>query len=358
MKSIFKEMFRYKISGSALLICLVISMLAAYYGITIYKNVFFEYMDKNEYKYKSETYFTYVPDETNLFPSVPKDSHANLKIINCSGYSDISGETIIIDVVLHSYKENYPLKSGHYPDTDEQKERTIVLGEARMNGTYEKDNEVYYVLFGEEYKVVGVIGSRNSISFDSNLLVYGMGDELRRQLASTAEFGYSMVLESNDCDTRQVYDAFISSLGAALSKEVESLSNSSAEPIYGEKLYCIIIFLFSFTCIAIVISFWMQQRTHELQICRVCGFTNSMIIKRIFQSLFRIILFAFCIFIILAFVINLLLGNISEEYNLGFSATVILPYIGVFAVALILVCIVPIAGMLHTSIAASLNSKE
>ncbi len=358
MKNFFHEIFRYKISGAAMLVCLVVSMLSAYYGITIYKNIFYEYMDKNEYKYKSETYFTYVPDETNPFPSVPEDSPANLKIINCSGYSDISGETIIIDVVLHSHKENYPLKSGHYPDGNEQKERVVVLGEARMNGTYEKDNEIYYPLFGEEYKVVGVIGSEDSISFDSKVLVYGMGDELKKRIASTAESGYSMVLESNDCDTREVYDAFIAPLGAALSSELESLSNSTAEPIYGEKLYCIIIFLFSFTCIAIVISFWMQQRTHELQVCRVCGFTNVMIIKRIFQSLLRIILLALCIFIVLAFIINLLLGNASEEYNLEFSAAVILPYIGVFAVALTLVCIVPIARMLNTSIALSLNRKE
>lgn len=358
MKKFFHEMFRYKISGAAMLVCLVISMLAAYYGITIYKNVFYEYMDKNEYKFKSETYFTYVPDEANLFPSVPEDSSANLKIVNCSGYSNISGETIIFDVVLHSYKENYPLKSGHYPKGREQKERVVVLGEARMNGTYEKDDEFYYTLFGEEYKVVGVIGSRDSISFDSKLLVYGMGDELQKRIASTAEFGYSMVLESNNCDTREVYDACIAPLGAEVSGEVESLSAGSAEPIYGETMYCIIIFLFSFTCIAIVISFWMQQRTHELQICRVCGFTNAMIIKRIFQSLFQIILFALCIFIIVAFIINRLLGHASEEYNLGFSVAVILPYIGVFAVAFTLVCVVPIARMLNTSIASSLNRKE
>ncbi len=358
MKKIFEEMFRYKISGTAMLICLVVSMFAAYYGITIYKNVFYEYMDKNEYKYKSETYFTYVPGEMSIFPSVPKDSHVNLKIKNCSAYADISKDTIIIDVVLNSYKENYPLKSGHYPNIDEQKEHVVVLGEARMNGTYEKNNKTYYSLFGEEYRVVGVIGSQNSISFDSKVLVYGMDNELLKRLVSTAESGYSMVLESNECDTRQIYDEFIAPLNAALSMKTEDFSNSTAEPIYGEKLYCIVIFLFSFTCIAVVISFWMNQRKHELQVCRACGFTNFMIVKRIFKSLLWIFLFAFCIFVILSFGINYLLGSISREYNLGFSTSIILPYIGVFAVALIVVCIVPITGMLNTCIAASLNSKE
>ncbi|MCM1400001.1 MAG: ABC transporter permease [Clostridium sp.] len=358
MKGVFREMFRYKISGMAMLICLVVSMFAAYYGITIYKNVFFEYMDKNEYKYKSETHFIYAPDESGTFPSVPKDSHVNLKIKNCSAYADTSRETIIIDVVLHSYQENYPLQSGHYPDVGEQEEQVVVLGRERMEDAYERDNEAYYSLFGEEYKVVGVIGSKNSVYFDTCVFVYGMGDEMRQRLASTAEMGYSMVLESNDCDTRQVYDEFIGVTEAVVSNKVEDFTNSTAEPIYGEKLYCIIIFLFSFICIAVVISFWMNQRTHELQVCRACGFTNSMIVKRIFKSLLLLCLFAFCIFACLAVGVNFLLGSVSKEYNLGFSVTIILPYIGVFAVALIVVCIIPIAGMLHTGIAASLNRKE
>lgn len=358
MKSLFKEMFRYKISGTAMLICLVVSMFAAYYGITIYKNVFFEYMDKNEYRYKSETHFTYMPEEAGEFPSVPKDSHVNLKIKNCSAYADISRETIIIDVVLHSYQENYPLLSGHYPDMDGQGGRDVVLGRERMSDTYERDNEAYYSLFGEEYRVVGVIGSENSVYFDAKVLVYGMGDELRRQLASTAEMGYSMVLESNDCDTRQVYDAFVDDTAAAVSMEIEDLSNSSAEPVYGEKLYCIIIFLFSFTCIAVVISFWVNQRTHELQVCRACGFTNAMIVKRISKSLLLLCVFAFCIFICLAAGVDFLLGSVSKEYNLGFSAAIVLPYAGVFAAALIIVCIIPITGMLHTEIASSLSRKE
>ncbi len=358
MRSVFKEMFRYKISGTAMLVCLVVSMFAAYYGVTIYKNVFFEYMDKNEYKYKSETHFTYMPDEAGTFPSVPKDSHANLKIKNCSALADVSGDTIIIDVVLHSYQENYPLQSGHYPDVDEQEERVVVLGRERMEDAYERDNATYYSLFGEEYKVVGVIGSENSVYFDTCVFVYGMGDELRQRLASTAEMGYSMVLESNDCDTRQIYDEFVDAMDAVVSVETEDLATGSAEPIYGEKLYCIIIFLFSFTCIAVVISFWMNQRTHELQVCRACGFTNFMIVKRIFKSLLLLCLFAFCIFVCLALGVNFLLGSVSKEYNLGFSASIILPYAGVFITALIIVCIIPITGMLHMGIASSLNRKE
>ncbi len=342
-------------------ICLTLSMLAAYYGITIYKNIYYEYQDKNNYKYGSETSFMYQSESVGVFPALPENCPANLKLVNCSAYADALSATIVIDVVLHSYEENYPLLWGHYPNIDEQtQEPVIVLGKERAEYAYERSGSRYFQLFGEEYRVVGVIGAENSMLFDGKVLVYekNMGDKLRSYINSDSEFGYLMKLESNAADTHVLYDTYMGDYVTSISPGETDYSDSTANPIYNEKLYCTIIFVFCFICIAVAFRYWLEQRMQEMQVCRACGYTNKKLLGRILLSFLRLCVLAFFVSVIVVCGLNVFLGRLVDTYRLGFSATVILPYVGVFLLAFLCVCAVPMHRALNNSIAGVLSDRE
>lgn len=357
MKKYLRDCFRYKISGISLFICLTFSMLAAYYGITIYKNLYYEKNEKEEYQYNSQNYFTFVKDEDESFPSVPDECAANLKLINYSVYEDDTQQTVVSDVVLHTYKEKYPLVSGYYPE--EISGKMCVLGRERAKSAYEKNGNKYYKIFGEEYLVTGVIGSPDSMVFDAKLLLYNNNPDsvLWEHIYSDSAFGYIMVLESDDEDTEALYRDYLKGYTTSPSEEVESINYASANPVSNEKLYCIIIFVFCFLCISVVNVFWISQRTHELQVCRICGFSNRMLAGRIIKDLFMISMLSLAAAIFLVFVINKLLGNLADEYKLEFSANIIIPYMLVWFAALLVSCVLPMIRMLNANIPSALTEE-
>lgn len=362
IKGFFKECFRYKVSGASIIVCLVLSMLAAYYGITIYKNVFFEYGDKVEYRYQSETYFKYMPHEQYRSIELSDDYKCNLKLLNYSVYADDMNETIIVDIIVASYDEMLPLISGRYITEDELKhgDRVVLLGREREKDTYEVNGEKYFKIFGEEYRVIGIIGTENSVLFDYKVLLYEncLGDYMQDSLELNTMYGYSMVLESNEADTGNVYDSYIKEHYESITEEGKSFNEGTAEPIYNEEQFCIIIYVFCFICIAVAIKFWMEQRTKEIQLCRAYGFTNAKIVKRIAVSLSCLCVLSLLISALLVIILNFVMKSVVDEYRLGFSAHIVIPYIMVFCIALICVCVMPVARMLKLSIAKILNDKE
>lgn len=362
LKSFFKECFRCKISGISIIVCLVLSMLAAYYGVTIYKNVFMEYEDKVEYKYKSETYFKYMPSERYKSVELSDNYRCNLKLLNCPVYADDVNETIIADVIVTSYDENLPLISGRYINEEElgNGDMVVLLGRERAKDAYELNGERYFKIFGEEYRVIGIIGTQSSVLFDYKVLVYEncLGSYISDSLKLNTMYGYSMVLESNEVDTGNVYNRYIKEEYGTMTEEGKSFNDGTAEPVYNEERFCIIIYIFCFVCIAVTIKFWMDQRIREIQLCRACGFTNGKIIKRIAVPLGCLCILSVLISALLVIILNFVMGSIVDEYRLGFSVNIVIPYIMVFCIALICVCVIPVTRMLKLSIAKVLNDKE
>ncbi|MBQ4521842.1 MAG: hypothetical protein IJA10_02690 [Lachnospiraceae bacterium] len=75
LKKFFRQCFRYKLSGVSMVACLIISMLAAYYGITIFNNIYYEHKESTEYAYQYTTTFNCNVDSLSELPSLPdKDS--------------------------------------------------------------------------------------------------------------------------------------------------------------------------------------------------------------------------------------------------------------------------------------------
>ncbi len=358
IRRIGKECFRYRISGVAMTACLVLSMLAAYYGVTIYKNMYMEYKEKMDYAYTYTTYFKCYAEEASDFPVLPERIECNLKILDCWIYADSMNATNIANISLYSSDENWPLVSGDYADSHQQKKKEpiIVLGQEHLTNTYARGNEQYYKLYGDEYRVVGVFGSDKSKVYDYSILLYWdcLGEHALQRLLSDNDGAFYLALESNSVDTNQIFETYIKDNYNVVMDSYDTVATGTSAPPFYEKGFCIVIYLFCFSCIAVVIQFWLRQRKHEMQICRAFGFTNKKILLRLIYSLGLLLGLSLVIFILCCLIINMLLGNIVAEYNLGFSWYTILPYTGTVILSIVLVSGRAVYMFLHKSIIENL----
>lgn len=151
IKKIFKECFRYKLSGIAMVICLVISMLVAHYGILIFKNIVNENLDKENYQYQYNLSMTAYVNNMNEIPRIPDEIECNIRIPWVILYDSSENVSRIVDIIISSDEAKCPLISGEYPDNNvlESHERIILIGKDNMQYAYQKEGEWFYQIFGE-----------------------------------------------------------------------------------------------------------------------------------------------------------------------------------------------------------------
>lgn len=265
VKAFIKECFRYKISGFAMIICLVLSMLTAYYGVTIFKNIFFEYKEKAEYAYRYTTSFSCNVKSISDIPSLSQNIDCNLKIIDFAVCMEDSNITRIVKIIVNSHNEIIPLVEGNYLMDGEREAcgHVVLIGRGLLPETYERDGVRYYNIFGDEYKVLGVLGAKNSTIFDDEIILYldCLGLNTKKIMSENNEsFNYEMVLQSDTVNTKKVFDDYLKGKYSASLNHYKSYNNATSVPVYNEKEFCILIYLFCFICIAVIMKFWIMRR--------------------------------------------------------------------------------------------------
>lgn len=344
IKKIVRECFRYKISGIAMVSCLVISMLAMHYGIAIYSNILEEHMEKNNYRYRYELNISGVADTIEDIPHLPDSVKCNMKIRKIMVHDDTENVTRIVDIIIGSYKEKWPLLSGEYASREmmESGEKIVLIGQNLEKKAYYKDDNVYYRISGEEYRVIGVLGSEKSCIFDDCIIMYNncLGKEIKKGITDSAQ-GLNITMESDDEDVNDIYDRYIkdsySMAKSAITGEYYDSFLSTVDPTYNEKEYCIMIYVFSFACIWIIIKFWLAQRIPEMRICRAFGFSNRKIIFRLIYSITSMFIVSMTIFIFIISILQIVINNIFSDYKLFFSIKNMLIYLIIFILSLVVI---------------------
>ncbi len=360
IKDMVRECLRYRISGIAMVSCFIVSMLAMHYGISIYSNILKEHLEKNNYRYAYELNMNGMADSLDDIPKLPKSAKCNMKIGGVIIHDDMENVTRFIDIIVSSYEEKWPLISGSYATEKmlEGKEKIVLIGQNRVQDTYTKDGDMYYRLSGEDYRVIGVIGSEKSGIFDESIILYMncLGKKVEKCITDSAE-GLNITLESDATDVNEIYDQYIRgnysfAKSDALGGQDEYLS--TVEPIYNEKEYCIIIYIFSLACIWLVVKFWLAQRTHEMKICRAFGFSNKKIVQRLLYSIISIFLVSMAIFLLIVFILQTAMKNLMEEYRLFFSWKYIIIYILIFVFSVLVIGGKSVYGFIKKSIVDNL----
>lgn len=356
LKKIVKECFRYRLSGIAMMSCLILSMLAANYGITMFQNIVIEQKEENNYEYHYSTCLGWQGDMETEFPCLSSQEKCNLKIMNLDMYDNLTCETHLVDVIVTSYKENIPLISGKYADEKmiDQGKPIMLVGRNIFKNAYERDGKWYYTMTSDEYEIIGVIGSQESIIFDNLMILYKdcLGEHTKVYLSEIGKSGFTMKLESDSVNTDDVYTRCLEqySVGKQFDDMFSNYYYSTAIPEDNEKEYCIIIYLFSFICISFVIEFWLSQRMQEMKICRAFGFSNRQIISRIIYSYVAMLVISILVTLIIMLLIQNIFSEMITEYQLMISWKVILGYFLILFISTILVGFKHIYTLLNKNI--------
>lgn len=340
--------------------CFVVSMLAVHYGISIFNNILKEHLEKNNYKYTYELNMNAAVRSLNDIPRLPKSAKCNMKIRWIMVHDDMEDVTKIIDVIVSSHEEKWPLVSGCYATEEmlENKEKIILIGQNRVQDAYKKGEDLYYGISGEEYRVIGVVGSEKSSLFDGCIILYMdcLGRQVEKCITDSAQ-GLNITLESDTRDVNEVYDRYIkgnySMAKSDVSDEQETYL-STAAPSYNEKEYCIIIYLFSLVCISFVVKFWLVQRTHEMKICRAFGFSDKKIILRLLYSVTSMFLVSMAIFLVIVFILQMLMRDLIAEYRLFFSIKYMALYILIYILSILIIGAKSVYGFIKEGIVENL----
>lgn len=361
LQSIKTECTRYRISGIAMITCLVISMLASQFGILIFRNILNESHDTNRYDYKYTINLSTEIQSKKDIPNLTSDLNCNIKIPWVMAYDNACQTSRICTVIVSSYKEKYPLLSGQYADSAMLEAGTpiILIGKNDVKYAYKNNNHLYYKLFGQPYQVIGILGSETSSIFDDSIVLYldCLGSNLEQSLLDNGKAGITITLESDQSDVDEIYTQYLLP-SYKIKKEIAARDSSSylssSVPFRNEAEYCAIIFLFCFICLSIVIRFWLTQRIHEMKIRRAFGYSNGQLLFCLIRSILSIVLVSSLIFLICLLLLHTFQKNLMEEYHLFFSFDIAIIYCGIFLFSLLLICVRPIYLLLKEGITARL----
>ena len=344
MRCIIRECFRYRISGIAMVSCFVVSMLALHYGVQIFSNIIKEQNEKNNYMYSNQLNMTGSVVSMEDMPQLPDSVKCNMKICGVMVHDDMDDVTRFIDIIVSSYMEKWPLVEGRYA-TDtmiENKEKIALIGQDLVQYARIAGDGMYYSIAGDEYKVIGVLGSEKSAIFDESILLYAgcLGANIEKYVVNPS-IVLNIALESDVDDVDDVYDKYINGRYDVVRSGTQDVADqylTSVEPLYNEKQYCVYIYLFSLACIWLIVRFWLTQRLHEIKICRAFGFSGSQIIKRLVCSICSIMAVSMVGFSVIVLCLQIFLKKVMMEYRLYLSFRYIAIYALLFILSMIIIC--------------------
>ena len=350
--------------NSLFIVCMQISfvcvIMVLFFGVNIYRNIYAERNDRNEYKYTYKTTVTTNEDITEEeYISNLQSLNCNVKIINFHAYIDDKNATILTDIMVNSVEENYPFEEGGMNNLVKG-EKCVFLGSAYKDNVYLKDGEPYFKIFGEEYKVCGYLSSGKSVSFDYKIVVNydGIGQIFKKKLKESTDFGYELILESYTEDTDVIYNELTGNMGLNLIKTESEVSLASATTYMNEDTYCVIIYLFCFMCIYTNLMYYIKKHEKEIAIRKINGYGRFRNMVILYKNILANFLFSFFESVVIIFIILTALSEYISGYNIQFSfQNLIIPAI-IFIISLFLVSVKPFYNLVKIDPIVFLNRRR
>lgn len=329
MINIIKKIFRYPLSTIFLLFGLIIAFICVFCGYAIFNYTCNLKMDIKKYNYKSTAY-------------IGIDASKSLEGINInkiktsmgnSMFNDVevrlgNDEKIVLANILVDINEKllYRLENGRLINKDDinSEEKVVNVGRNIVKYSYKKNGERYIKINGDEYKIIGVIGTKNSKLQDNKVILYYdcLGDRLINELSKCNDVVYSISsnktkkelirYESEKIKNKLATDSSIS----LYEYEENTIINNNNRKL-NEIVFFMLYFLGVLNCI-IVSEFWLLNRKNEIVIRLAFGFNEKMLFKILYNDILNIATLAAFFGIIFSKIIESILNN-TLEMVLNFS---------------------------------------
>lgn len=358
IKTTWKRIKATPISASFLIFGLTLSMLM----ISIGTSYVAEIVNMQSNKMKS------APPNALMFSlNLNKDSQDNIpieKITSILGNIDNSTGIFMTDLLLNidnagvdnyfsasaewfygDTKWHYPIYEGRYYTSNEIKSgaKVILVGSNIKKYVQEKDGQSFIKIFGEQYKVIGVVGFKGGKSLWDSRLFLPL-TSLPKLASQTIEAGIgSFVIYNANGNTQGEIGKielkakeFYPKAAISNIKEIgsENMISNIASNLDMLLIIGILGYIVSLIYAVNMVSFWIEQRRYEIGVRKAFGHTNYSIASLIFQEMLGISLLA----LILGFIIQTILSFFTKEI-MGYTMTLYIQNIFVGLVAIVFTAI-------------------
>lgn len=324
------KVFRYRLSSVFLLMGLIVTALSFVDGVALVNNAYNEELELNEYSYKSSTELSVGFDSTEATLSDIADElideEISIVISDFIVHLDDAGEDVISDVIISSEGTlPYNILNGRLPDNEEN---CVAVGRKYSDYLFEKNNIKYIKIGGQEYEIVGEIGTPNTDIQDYKI-VFGksiLNSELNNVMLGLG--GFTLLLGSNERDVSDIASDIIIRLNTIDGVQCD-LSQDTVNIVSNEDSMSMMYFaicVFCFISLIIISELWIVSVSRDIAIRKAYGFTDAQLQRLICKDLVKLSLTALCAVYVLQKVMNILLDKqlgIVVEWSVRYVVIVV-----------------------------------
>lgn len=355
-----KKIFRYKLVSIYFILSQLIVLTAIFGVLQIYNKAYAKEQDRLNALANNRIELDMT---TTQYSNIFKNSDNGIEQGNIVAEGNIatefaqSGNKTKCEVLLAINEElPYPLVQGHIPGTDSEDigKNVVALGRDKYKYAYEKDGNKYVTLDGEDYQVVGVIGSENSDYWDYRIVfnINCMAQNTINNIIKAQQ--YVVTIYSNFYNMSNSYETFSKNILkqdnmcniVAYQKQSTGESTINTTLSRANIKTNIMVYIFClFNCI-IISMFWLIQRKKELAIKKVFGYSNVKILVEMATEISALMVVSLVLFIIL-YGIYELYNYLSSGTVIQWSGTSIIAVLVLFFITLIITMLYPIVEIFN-----------
>lgn len=332
---LIRKIFRYRLTSVYFILSQVIVLIAVFGILQIYNNAFAKENDRLEAiaEFRVEMDVN-TSGQKKVLQAIGNDITVGNVVASGSFTTNFleSGMVTKCEVILKSNEElPYKLLSGRLPGSSSADEgkNIVALGRQKYEMAEERNGKKYVTLDGAEYEVVGQIGSTNSDYWDYKIVFHIACIDTKTMKRLNGEKSFKVLISSNttniDDSYKKVFQNIMyeDSLCNIVSNRVHSTGDNTVQDTVNkaniqinEKVY-----IFCLLNCMVVSVFWIIQRSTEIKIKKIYGYSNIRIILDIMLNVSILIVVALLIFLALYAVYNTV---VSTGFTLnGFSVALV-----------------------------------
>lgn len=339
-----KGLFRHY-STWLLLVGIMVSYVAYWNGMRIYRNIKYALAEVNEYNYKESCYIgiTGIADREKALEKLLR-LPGNISMADHIFYLDDIGVYHLSEILL---KQDEALA---YPVTYYDEDGEAIIGQNLTDLCFEESGKTYIMLEGSRVRVAGVVSSRKSDVLNYKLILLPNAPHVDKYMAEgdslTVEYGsneadiYTAVQEfyKENCHDMDIYYEMSGN------KYVDVGSANSDEKFY------MVIALFSMVNCVVISEFWILRRKSEIIVRKLWGFSDARIFGLLYGQM--LIIASVSVAVALCFEYIMLRTGVSHEQispeQIGISALFVL-------VSSFIIVLLPVYKAAHYRISSGLE---
>lgn len=262
-----------------IMIGILVSFFSFLNGMDLFQSVKAALNEAREFRYKNEIMVNIsgYPQNADMLKELEK-IQGNVMFTDDLVYLDRQKVYHLTDIVIWQKEEFlYPLIEGRYPDMEGSR-KEITIGKGMESYCIVKNGEKYLEIEGEEYLVVGMIGSEISDIIDGKIIMnyHSLSETVQKRILQ--QDSWNILCASSQQDLEPAITNFYATCmkqGASCSYQIlDQTSTVNVDAASGNSSFYLAIYVFAMINCVVVSEFWILRRKQEMLVRKIWGYTN------------------------------------------------------------------------------------